>query len=118
MPGYIRPPWFLPAGLLCVFALLQLDDPDAALWVAAYLLPASLCLVRGLGLGFPRACLAIGLGYGVLACVLWPFGETGFSGAMDPAVPGIERARESLGLGICALVLLALARANGDRPAG
>ena len=116
MHGFMRASWFLASAVFGVFAYLQANDPDAALWVAAYALPSGLCLARGFGRSFPRSSAALCLGYGVLAFLAWPPGGAGLAGPMDPAVPGKELARESLGLGICALALMALALQGREVP--
>ena len=88
------------AVCLLIFALLQLNDSDGWIWAVAYLLPA-----LGLWFSTPEGRVrwliyTLMIGYLGTALWLWPSKFYGVS-TMDPNVPQIELARESLGLLIC-----------------
>ncbi len=84
------------------FAAVQYNDPDPLTWIAIYgclvvmhvwsifkPIPLFICL-------FPMIAAIVG------AVLLWPEEFQGLTGKMDSR-PGVELARESLGLIICAL---------------
>jgi hypothetical protein len=90
------------ATLFLAFAALQYNDPDPLVWIAIYVAMAALCIWSAFG-QLPRvvpilAMLAALVG----AYLLWPTSYQGLSGKMDSR-PGVELARESLGLLLCAL---------------
>ena len=100
------------------FAALQFNDPDPATWISIYGIAALVCLIaslRPLPFWLP-GLLCIGAIIG--AIVLWPSDYQGLTGKMDSR-PGVELARESLGLIICALAMgyVALLMRRG-RPSG
>ncbi|MDG1572617.1 transmembrane 220 family protein [Robiginitalea sp. M366] len=107
----------LMALLFAWAAYVQLNDPDAAVWIGIYLVAALGCL--GFALGKLPYWLALVLGIAYLAgtFLFWPesfegvrFGERGMANM------NIERGRESLGLAITALVFLLLSwRIRRDR---
>ena len=93
------------ALLFTISAALQYNDPDPFLWVCIYGFAAVLSILYFLGLehkalyAIPLVLYAAGMVY------LWPEQYLGVTGKMSEA-PEIELARESLGLGICALAFL------------
>lgn len=93
------------ALLFTLFAAFQYNDPDTWLWVMIYGLAALLSFlfyrgVRSIIL-YATAMIAYLLG----AIYLWPPVYKGLTLSMDYALE-IEEARESLGLGICALAMV------------
>jgi hypothetical protein len=86
-------------------AYVQLNDPDAGLWVALYLLAAAGTFLFTINrvpywVGFLLAIL-----YAGLAVYYWPDAYEGVKiGGGD--INNIERGRESLGMGITALIFL------------
>jgi Transmembrane family 220, helix len=88
--------------MFIVFAALQFNDPDPITWVAVYGAILVLLLVNiwrrlPMMVSFlPMAGALVG------AYLLWPESYDGLAHKMD-GHPNVELARESLGLGICAL---------------
>ena len=96
---------FILGIMFLVFAALQWNDPDPILWIIIYAIPTLLCA----GAAFQKIPWWI---YGITvvaflayAIYLWPGHYEG--GLMDEmkAGSGVEEARESLGLLICAVSL-------------
>lgn len=105
-----------PHRILCIglslmfdaFAVLQYNDPDPQVWMPIYFGMAALCLWSAFG-ALPRLIPAVVVVAALVgAYLLWPETYQGLSGKMDSR-PGVELARESLGLLICALVAAYLA---------
>ncbi|WP_245539627.1 transmembrane 220 family protein [Pontibacter roseus] len=95
-------------GGICfiVFASLQYNDPDPALWIATYLAAAVISfLVVFARVG--RVLLLIAcIAYAIGAVYFWPERWEGIAiGGGD--IRNIEEARESLGLALCSLAMLA-----------
>lgn len=100
---------------LDAFAVLQYNDPDPAVWMAVYFGMSALCLWSAFG-ALPRVVPAVVVVAALIgAYLLWPETYQGLSGKMDSR-PGVELARESLGLLICALVAAYLAWRGPVRP--
>lgn len=84
------------------FAAVQYNDPDPLTWIAIYGMMAlllSLNAYRRLPISvsvLPMLAAILG------AILLWPDEYQGIANKMDSR-PGVELARESLGLAICAL---------------
>ena len=90
------------------FAVVQYNDPDPAVWMAIYFGMAALCLWSGFG-ALPRVVPAVVVVAALIgAYLLWPETYQGLTGKMDSR-PGVELARESLGLLTCALAAAYLA---------
>jgi Transmembrane family 220, helix len=101
--------------MLDAFAVLQYNDPDPAVWMAVYFGMSALCLWSAFG-ALPRVVPAVVVVAALIgAYLLWPETYQGLSGKMDSR-PGVELARESLGLLICALVAAYLAWRGPVRP--
>jgi hypothetical protein len=84
------------------FAALQLNDPDPLTWIAVYGVVVAM-LVGSIFRPLPMfVCILPMLAAMVGAVLLWPNEFQGLSGKMDSR-PGVELARESLGLILCAL---------------
>ncbi|GAA4348065.1 hypothetical protein GCM10023185_03630 [Hymenobacter saemangeumensis] len=91
------------------FAYLQLNDPDPALWVTLYLVPAAVMAWAATAREMPRWLPAgLALAYVALALWWWPARFDGLTGPMNPGTT-VEEGRESLGLLIAALGLGAAA---------
>ena len=99
--------WIFSALIMLAFAGMQTNDPDPLLWSVIYLIPAALCAMRlrDVRLIYLSSCLA-GF-YVTLAYWLWPDSYAGL-GVMSEGIPGVEHAREALGLCVAAVILLSL----------
>ena len=88
-------------------AYVQFNDPDAEWWIALYLLAALGTLLFSLNRLPYWVGIIMAVVYGILAIVYWP--ET-FEGVQIGGgdISNIERGRESLGMGITAVVFLLL----------
>jgi hypothetical protein len=94
-----------------LFALVQLNDPDFMLWVGAYMIPATLAFVfthrkqNKLVLGI------MAIMYLVAAIALFPPSIADWISAEEKSqslgmtLPGIEEARESMGLFLCFIAI-------------
>lgn len=94
--------------LFALFAYFQLNDPDPESWVPIYGLAAAACLSVFLG-RTPRyyVFIVMAAAYLIAAFSQWPPQYEGvLFGEMKMRSLNIELARESLGLGICALSML------------
>ncbi len=108
---------YLMTALFLWAAFVQLNDPDAALWIGIYGLAAAISLLFALGRLPSWIALLLGIAYLTGAFFFWPeayegvrFGERGMANM------NIELGRESLGLGITALVFFFYSwRARGRR---
>jgi hypothetical protein len=93
--------------IFVLFALVQLNDPDFMIWVGAYMIPATLAFVfthrkqNKLVLGI------LAIIYLVAAVALFPpsigdwISAEEKSKSLGMTLPGIEEARESMGLLLC-----------------
>ena len=90
------------ALMFAAFAAVQYNDPDPLTWIAIYSLMAVLLLLNA----YRRLPLSVSLLPMLAAIVgtvlLWPDEYQGITDKMDSR-PGVELARESLGLALCAL---------------
>ncbi|MCF2488471.1 transmembrane 220 family protein [Dyadobacter sp. CY347] len=102
----------IASGIIFIlFAYLQLNDPDSGLWIAVYSFAALACFMSIRELWPSWVFYALGAGYLVAAVLQWPpefegifFGETAMRSL------NIELARESLGLGICTIVMVVIGK--------
>lgn len=95
------------AILFGLFAFFQLNDLDPELWVPIYLSAAGICLLAFLRRLYLPLIGAALVGYIVGAILYWPDKWEGVS--LDGGYTvNIEEARESLGLGICAIAMIYL----------
>ena len=104
---------FLGLSIVFVlFALVQLNDPDPFIWVAAYLLTALFSF-----LAFREKYYLIPTLIFAILCIVWAIilFPSSFSDwwqleeeakSLKMKMPGIEEARESMGLIICAISLV------------
>ena len=104
--------------MFLIFGALQFNDPDPEVWVSIYFFAALLCIMdlsvwntsimEGMAKVHPNLPKTI-IGFGIFASllgagILWPEEYQGITGKMDSR-PGVELARESLGLIIVATAL-------------
>ena len=99
-------------GIFIVFfvfaAAVQLNDVDPALWVFLYVVAAVVALLFALNrLKFWWA-ITLAVIYGILAVYHWPPEFEGVALQDGMKTMNIELGRESLGMGICAIVTLIL----------
>lgn len=94
-------------GLMFVlFAGFQYNDPDPWLWMPIYLVPALLCLLIFFKIQVPGLLfLALALAFFAGAFYFWPEEFHGIA-LNEQFKVHIERARESLGLGLTGLIML------------
>lgn len=99
-----------------LFAAFQYNDPDPQVWVPIYGFAA---VASFLALGnavSPWFYSVAGLGYLIAAVYQWPPAFEGFLlDEMGMKTVNIELARESGGLGICAIVMFVLAVLTRNR---
>lgn len=96
------------AALFIIFGALQYNDPDAITWILIY---AAAAVIGILTYYQKLSKVILWLMFGVFliaAGLLWPDEYQGLTLDMGYS-PAIEEARESLGLGICALGMIWLA---------
>lgn len=97
--------------IFTLFAIVQFNDPDSALWVLAYLLPAVIAFVYPHKKPGKLILLILALAYLVGAVILFPPSLSSWLSAEEQSkslgmtLPGIEEARESMGLFLCFLAL-------------
>lgn len=101
---------FSLAAIFLFFAALQWNDPDPAFWMAIYGITALACASNA----FVRMPAVLGvfavLGSLLYAVYLWPAEYSGLWDTMD-GNPGVEEAREAIGmLIVCAAFLYMLWR--------
>jgi hypothetical protein len=102
--------------LFAIFAALQINDLDyIALWIIAYMVPSVLLFLGFTGRVWRMPSLALAVIYFAAGILLFPEEFQGVSLANGYSVQ-IEEARESLGLGICAIILLVVFGAGVKRP--
>lgn len=97
--------------LFTAFAIVQLNDPDPLLWVLIYLVTAIIAFL------FPHKktnrwlLLVLGISFLTGAVLLFPpslgawLSAEEKSKSLGMTLPGIEEARESMGLLLCFLVM-------------
>lgn len=97
----------LMAALFLWAAYVQLNDPDTFTWVVIYAVAAIGSVLFFVGKLPYWASLLLAIAYLVGAFMFWPESYEGVRfGEREMANMNIERGRESLGLGISALVFL------------
>jgi hypothetical protein len=94
-------------GLLFVlFSYYQYNDPDSAVWIFIYSIAALACYMSLRELWPSWVFYVLAAAYVVGAIMQWPPHFEGiFFGEAQMRSINIEEARESLGLGICAIVM-------------
>jgi len=100
---------YLLGIIFTLFAIVQLNDPDPVIWVLVYIIAAIVAFL------FPHKkpnkwlLLAIALAYLTGTILLFPASIGAWISAEDKSrslgmtLPGIEEARESMGLFLCFL---------------
>lgn len=95
--------------LFLLFAYFQLNDPDPQYWIPTYLAAALACFMEMRRLWPSWVFYAMAVVYLIGAVLQWPPAFEGiFFGDLEMHSLNIELARESLGLVICALVMVFL----------
>ncbi len=99
-------------GLLFIlFAYFQYNDPDSAIWIFTYFIAALACFMSFRELWPSWVFYAMAAGYMIASVLQWPPEFEGvFWGESQMRSLNIELARESLGLVICAVVMLILGK--------
>ncbi len=99
-------------GLLFIlFAYFQYNDPDSAIWITIYCIAALACYMSLRDLWPNWVFYVLAAGYAIAAILQWPPEFEGvFWGETQMRSLNIELARESLGLGICAVVMLVIGK--------
>jgi len=99
-----------------VFAYFNLNDPDAGLWVAIYLVAAVLCGLAAFKRFYPKVILTVVALYLVYALYLFftkdgvldwlvEYHRPSIAESMKATKPYIEQTREFFGLLICIVIL-------------
>ena len=102
------------AAVFVAFAALQWNDPDPFLWCAAYLVPAAICAVSAAGrlrwwpLPAGVAAAAFAWAVGLLPAAVHAEPKAIVTDLAMHA-PGVEEAREAIGLFFVAAVLASVA---------
>ena len=105
----------LLAALFLLFAFVQINDPDPALWILLYGLMAVACIFAAFGRYYPKVIsvvliLYLALSFFYLPGVIEWLGSEHKSMLFDDIAkmqyPYIEESREFLGLFICIIVLV------------
>jgi len=100
------------AVLFLIFALFQLNDPDPAIWVIAYGATALLAFFAFRGRYYYISSGIIAIVFLVFSVLLFPLSPDDWwrmeeqSASLKMTMPGIEEARESIGLLLAASVLI------------
>ena len=98
--------------IFILFALVQLNDPDPLLWMAMYLIPAVISFAFTHRKISSKVILILGVLFLLGSIYLFPPSFTDWitaeekSKSLNMTLPGIEEARESMGLFICFLAML------------
>jgi hypothetical protein len=96
----------LLAGVFFLFAYWQLNDPDPWLWVPIYLVPSAISIGMFMGRAVRSLLSLLAIGYAIGAVMYFPGSYQGLGlDNLAMKTTEVEFARESFGLGICALVL-------------
>ncbi|WP_025762246.1 transmembrane 220 family protein [Dyadobacter tibetensis] len=94
-----------------IFSYFQTNDPDASIWIFIYSIAALACYMSLRDLWPSWVFYVLAAGYVVGAILQWPPEFEGvFWGETQMRSLNIELARESLGLGICAIGMAFLGR--------
>ncbi|HEV7380478.1 MAG TPA: transmembrane 220 family protein [Dyadobacter sp.] len=99
------------AIMFIIFSYLQVNDPDSGIWIGIYSFAALGCYMSLRDLWPSWVYYALAGGYVIGAILQWP---PEFEGVlfdqMQMRSMNIELARESLGLGICAISMAVLGK--------
>lgn len=100
--------------IFLLFALVQFNDPDPALWVIVYFTISAFCFLAFRNKFFPWISVIIAVACIIWAIMLFPPSLSDWwlleeeSKSLQMKMPGIEEARESMGLLISAAAMLFL----------
>lgn len=98
--------YFFFVVIFILSAAVQYNDPDPWVWIGLYLVPAFLCYHKSKKKGERLMYFIVGLVYFLWAVELFPNQWEGLMfNELSMKTMNIELARESLGLGICAVAL-------------
>ncbi|WP_439556659.1 transmembrane 220 family protein [Dyadobacter sp.] len=97
--------------IFVIFAYFQLNDPDSGLWIGIYSFAALACFMSIRDLWPSWVFYVLGAAYLIGAVFQWPAEFEGiFFGETQMRSLNIELARESLGLGISAIVMFVIGK--------
>ena len=105
----------LLAVLFVVFAFLQINDPDPAIWILIYGITAVTCVLAAFGYYYPKVLLAIVIVFAAYSLTYWSSISKWvradnkamlFDDVAKMQNLYIEESREFLGLFICLVVLI------------
>lgn len=102
---------YITGVVMLLFSIVQLNDPDALIWVIAYLIPAIVAFLFSHRKFSKTLLFILAIAYLIIALVLFPPSFQEWIHAEEKAkslgmtLPGIEEAREAVGLLICSLAL-------------
>lgn len=89
-----------------LFSYFQFNDPDPQIWIPLYSAAALACYMYFKGLWPSWVFYTMAVAFAIGGILQWPPEFEGiFFGDLEMHSLNIELARESLGLGICALVM-------------
>lgn len=106
---------FILAIMFMIFAFLQVNDPDPALWILIYGVMAVLCILAAFEIYLRKFIVALSVIYLFLATYYFPGVQEWlvqedkaqlFDNIAKMEHPYIEESREFLGLMICVAVLI------------
>lgn len=97
----------LVLGLIFVlFAVFQINDPDPVFWISAYMVAATICVFTFFKKSTRILPLVAMIGYIIGVIWFWPGAWEGVALQDGMKTTNIENARESLGMGICAVSMV------------
>jgi hypothetical protein len=99
------------AIVFMLFSYFQFNDPDSAIWIFTYSIAALACYMSIKELWPSWVFYVLAVAYVIAAVFQWPPHFEGiFFGEAKMRSINIEEARESLGLGICTIVMVVLGK--------
>lgn len=104
MKGFYRWLAFACMILFALASIVQLNDPDAFIWIVIYAIPSLACLFFFLHRFKYLIGLLLGISYVIGGILVWPETYEGIT-LEGGNLENIERGREALGLFIIALVM-------------
>jgi len=97
--------------IFTLFSIVQFNDPDAIIWIIIYLIPAIISFLFTHRRISPLVLLILGSAYLIGAIFIFPPSISDWlhteekAQSIEMTLPGIEEARESMGLFICFLAM-------------
>jgi hypothetical protein len=105
----MKPITILLGLVFLLFSYFQFNDPDPEIWISVYSFAALACYMAYKELWPSVVFYVLAVAYVIGGIYLWPPEFEGiFFGNMEMKSLNIELARESLGLGICAISMVFL----------